>query len=258
MWESVRARLKPLAMMLAAVATLLAVGWLVAYAPALVPGHERSVQAEIIVDSQHPTHTLLVLNVQEGLPLFQSYRDQRMTCAGVSLPYGFMPYQTIGGYYGEVPSVRPGAAIHCVFHDWQGTAPLELTTSTCVPPMPALTSPAAGSSVSLSTNLAVTFSTYDEVHSACGEQHFFPTQARDTQGHYALFHSGGIGPTGVSSGDSRGHAAFFPVGWRGVLPGPGALYFETPGMSDSSGPQPGWREVSELYHWSASFPVTWV
>lgn len=253
MWEPMRARLKPLVMVLAAVLAFLALGWLVAYAPVIALGHERSVQAEIVVDSQHPTRTLLLLNVREGLPLFQDYRAQRMTCAGVRLPYGFMPYQTIGGYYGEVPSVPPGAAIHCVFHDWQGTTPLELITSTCAAPSaPVLMTPTSGASISLSAPLKVTFSTHTDGTSSCGELRLLPWQARDTAGHYSLATGGGLG-------DTLGHGEFHPVGWRGVLPGPGMLYFETwTGMGGPSGPQPGWREVSELYHWSASFPVKWV
>jgi hypothetical protein len=111
---------------LAIIAALVGVVALLAWSPVLISHRDRSAQVFIFSDDQHPDTTTLLLNVSEALPLFQSYKDQRMTCDGTVLTYGETPWQTIVGYYGDVPARPTGQSYHCNFHDWQGEVALDI------------------------------------------------------------------------------------------------------------------------------------
>src|SRR4051794_36062499 len=100
---------------------------LLAWSPALFSTRGRSAQVFLFSDDQHPDTTTLLLNIAEALPLFQSYKDQRMTCDGIVLTYGEAPWQTIVGYYGDVRMRSAGQRYHCAFHDWQGEVALDIS-----------------------------------------------------------------------------------------------------------------------------------
>jgi hypothetical protein len=141
--------------MLAIIVALVCVVALIAWSPVYISNRDRSAQAFIFSDDQHPDTTTLLLNVVEALPLFQSYKDQRMTCDGAVFSYGEAPWQTIVGYYGDVRARPAGQSYHCVFHDWQGNLALDIP-AIVAPSFPRFATPEQDASLARSSKIAFT------------------------------------------------------------------------------------------------------
>jgi|GEM_PF-3777533 len=239
-------RLRSLATTLAIIAALVGVVALLAWSPALFPARGRSAQVFIFSDDAHLDTTLL-LNVSEAPPPFQGYSDQRMTCDGVSFIYGAPPWQSLGGYYGDVRTRPPGQSYHCVFHDWQGEVALDIPV-VAAPSFPRFMAPAQGAHLSRSE--AINVGLHFPPGAPEGGAPAMMLQARDAHAHYWWDESYG-------AGGYQGHAAFNPVAGRGFIAGSGAIVAQY--EIDNAYPVvPGWRSMQFLYRPATVLPVTWV
>jgi hypothetical protein len=240
-------RLRSLGAILAVIAALFGVIALIAWHPLLFPAHGRSAQVFIFSDDQHPDATTLLLNVTEELPLPQSYKDQHMTCAGVSFAYGAPSWQSLLGYYGDVHTLPAGQNYHCVFRDWQGEVSLDIPVIAS-PPFPHFDTPARDARLSrvVAINVALVFPANAPEDGAPE----MTLQARDAQSHYWWDDSYGVG-------GYKGHAEFMPVAGRGFIAGPGVLVAQY--QIDNAYPTvPGWHHIQLLYRPATVLPVTWV
>jgi hypothetical protein len=234
------------AIVLAIIAALVSVVALLAWSPALFPARGRSAQVFIFSDDAHPDTTLL-LNVSEALPLLQGYSDQRMTCDGVSFIYGAPPWQSLGGYYGNLHTRSAGQSYHCVFRDWQGEVALDI---------PAIASPsyarfiAPAPHAQLSRAEPITVSLAFTAGAPSDGSPAMTLQVRDAHVHYWWDESYG-------AGGYQGHAAFSPIAGRGFIAGSGAIVAQY--EIDNAYPVvPGWRSMQFLYRPATVLPVTWV
>jgi hypothetical protein len=227
--------------MLAIVAALVGVVALIAWSPVLFSARDRSAQVFIFSDDQHPDTTTLLLNVSEALPLFQSYKDQRMTCDGVVFSYGEARWQTSLGYYGDV-RVRPaGQSYHCVFHDWQGDTALDIS-AIAAPSFPRFVTPDRNTSIARGATFAFTLTTVQDYPAV-------DIQARDQRGRAMPADSFGLG-------GGKGHGEFKSLSRFGFAAGPGALVAQY--QMNINPTVSGWRSMQFLYRPATVLPVTWV
>lgn len=233
-------RLQSLATVLAIIVALVGVVALLAWSPVLISHRDRSAQVFIFSDDRHPDTTTLLLNVAEGLPLFQSYKDQRMTCDGVVFSYGEAPWQTIVGYYGDVRARPAGQSYHCVFHDWQGETALDIP-AIAAPSFPRFVTPEQDASLARGEKIAFTLTSVLDYPAV-------DIQARDQHGHwvYADFGLGG----------GKGHGEFKPLVGSGFVAGSGVILAQY--QINTYPTIAGWRSMQFFYQPATILPVTWV
>jgi hypothetical protein len=225
---------------LAIIAALVGALALIAWSPALFPARDRSAQVFIFSDDQHPATTTLLLNVAEGLPLFQSHKDQRLTCDDVVFAYGEAPWQSHWGYYGDVRTRPAGQSYHCVFRDWQGDVMLDIR-AIVAPPFPRFVTPQQKASLTRGDKVAFTLTSVLDYPA-------IDIQARDQQGHWASADYG--------LGGGKGHGEFKPVAGRSFIAGGGAILAQY--QIDQYPTDAGWRNVQLWYRPATALPVTWV
>jgi hypothetical protein len=233
-------RPRSLATVLALIAALIAVVALIAWSPVLISHRDRSAQVFIFNDDQRPDTTTLLLNVSEALPLFQSYKDQRMTCDGVVFSYGEAPWQTIVGYYGDVRARPAGQTYHCIFHDWQGEIALDIP-AIAAPSFPRFVTPEQDASLARGDKIAFTLTSVLDYP-------VIDIQARDQQGHWAFADYG--------LGGGRGHGEFKPVVGSSFAAGSGVILAQY--EIDTYPTVAGWRSVQFFYRPATVLPVTWM
>jgi hypothetical protein len=233
-------RRRSLLTILAIIAALVVVVTLQACSPVLISHRDRSAQAFIFSDDRHPDTTTLLLNVAEGLPLFQSYNDQRMTCDGVVFSYGVAPWQTIFGYYGDVRARPAGQTFHCVFRDWQGAVALDIP-AIAAPPFPRFATPEQNASLARGDKIAFTLTSVLDYPAV-------DIQARDQYGHWAV--------ADVGLGRGKGHGEFKPVAGRSFLAGRGVILAQY--QINTYPTIAGWRSMQLFYQPATVLPVTWV
>jgi hypothetical protein len=237
-------RRRSLAITLAIIA-LVGVVTLLVWSPSLLSARGRSAQVFIFSDDQHPDTTTLLLSVAEALPLFQSFKDQRMTCDGVAFSYGAAPWQTIVGYYGDVRTRPARQSYHCALHDWQGEIALDIP-AIAAPTYARFITPTQHARLSRETPIDVTLAfapgaPYDGAPEMM-------LQARDWRAHYWWDDSYG-------AGGYKGHAEFKPVAARGLSAGSGAIVAQY--QINQFPAVAGWQNVQLLYRPATVLPVTW-
>jgi hypothetical protein len=233
-------RPRSLATALASIAALVGVVALLAWSPVLFSAHDRSAQVFIFSDDRHPGATTLLLSVAEGLPLFQSYKDQRMTCDGVVFSYGEAPWQTIVGYYGDVRARPAGQSYHCVFHDWHGAVALDIP-AIAAPSFPRFVTPEQDAALARSDKIAFTLTSVLDYPAV-------DIQARDQQGHWAYADFG--------LGGGKGHGEFKPVARSNFVAGSGVILAQY--QINRYPTVAGWQFMQFFYQPATVLPVTWV
>jgi len=232
-------RTRSLATVLAIIAALVGMVALIAWSPILISNRDRSAQVFIFSDDRHPDTTTLLLNVAEALPLFQSYKDQRMICDDVVFSYGEAPWQTIVGYYGDVRTRPAGQSYHCVFHDWQGAVALDIP-AIAAPSFPRFVTPERDASLARGDTIAFTLASVLDYP-------VIDIQARDQHGHWAYADFG--------LGGGKGHGEFKPVAGSGFAAGSGVVLAQY--QINTYSIVAGWQSIQFFYQPATVLPVTW-
>jgi hypothetical protein len=235
-------RPRSLATLLAIIAALVGVVALIAIAPSLFSARGRLARVYIFSDDQHPNNTTLLLHISEALP----FLGQRMICDGVTLSYGAPQWQSLLGYYGDVRTRPAGQSYHCVLHDWQGKAALDIPAS-AAPSYARFVSPSQHAQLSRNEPVDVALAFAADAPQDGAPAMF--VEARDGQGHSWVDDSYG-------AGGYRGHATFKPVANRGLVTGPGALVAQY--QINQHPTVPGWQGVELWYRPAIALPITWV